>query len=131
MLTAPNNDAGIMFFHSKFNIHNFTFYDLKTRNVLNYVWSEINGEVASSNFMTCYIGYLSKLVEANPGAKKIILWSDGSKYQNRCNILASAMLTFTVTHNVEIFHKYLEVGHTHMECDCAFEHRKSPKKIQD
>ena len=30
----------------------------------------------------------------------------------------SALLTFAVQHQlIMLFHKYLEVGHTHMECD--------------
>ena len=117
LLTVPRNNANIMFFHSRLNLHNFTFYDLKTREVLNYVWSENNGDIESNNFTTCYINYLTTLVSNNPGVEKIILWSDGCTYQNRCNILSSALLTFAVKNKVEIWHKYLEVGHTHMECD--------------
>ena len=117
LLTAPRNNANIMFFHSRLNLHNFTFFDLKTREVLNYLWSENNGEIESNCFTTCYIDYLTKLVVAHPEVKKIVLWSDGCTYQNRCNVLSSALLTFAVQHKVEVWHKYLEVGHTHMECD--------------
>ena len=60
---------------------------------------------------------MSESAERNPGVKTIILWSDGCTYQNRCNILSSTLLNFSVQHEVQIFHKYLEVGHTHMECD--------------
>ena len=83
------------------------------REVLNYVWSEVHGELEVSNFTTCYIDYLSKLVEQNPAVKNVILWSDGCTYQNRC----SALLNFAMQHSIQICHKYLEVGHTHMECD--------------
>ena len=89
LLTAPHNDANIMFFHSKLNLHNFTFYDLKTREVMNFLWNETNGEIESNNFTSCYIAYLEELIEAHRNAKKIILWSDGCTYQNRCSTLAS------------------------------------------
>ena len=46
-----------MFFHSKLNVHNFTFYDLKTHQVMNYIWSEVNRELNASNFTSCYINY--------------------------------------------------------------------------
>ena len=117
LLTSPNNDANIMFFRSKLNLHNFTFYDLKTREVMNYLWTEINGDIESSNFTSCYIDYLTGVLNLHPDTTTIIIWSDGCTYQNRCNILSSALLTFAVRQNVTIFHKYLEVGHTHMECD--------------
>ena len=110
LLTAPHQ-SNMMFFHTELNLHNFTFYDLKTREVLNYVWYEVHGELEASNFTTCYIDYLSKLVEQNPAVKNVILWSD------RCNILSSTLLNFAIQHSLQICHKYLEVGHTHMECD--------------
>ena len=127
LLLAPLNDADIMFFRTKLNLHNFTFYDLKTRKVMNYVWSEVNGEIEASNFTTCYIKYLTELKEKNPELNTVVFWTDGCTYQNRCNILSSALLTFAVDHNITIYHKYLEVGHTHMECDSvhsAIEKRK-------
>ena len=113
LLTAPHNDANIMFFHSKLNLHNFTFYDLESRDVLNFVWTEVNGELESSNFTSCYVDYFNSLLERHPDVRKIIFWSDGCTYQNRCCVLSSALLELAVNHNVEIF---LEIGHTHMEC---------------
>ena len=77
----------------------------------------MNGDLEASNFTSCYINYMSELVERNPGVKTIISWSDGCTYQNRCNILSSTLLNFSVQHEVQIFHKYFKVGHTHMECD--------------
>ena len=43
-------------------------------------------------------------------------------------MLSSALLTFAVQHQVMIFHKYLEVGHTHMECDSV--HSTIDKKVK-
>ena len=90
LLLAPLNEASIMFFHSKLNVHNFTFYDLLTKDVENYVWSENNGTIEASNFTTCYIDFLCKAIEQYPSLSEITLWSDGCGYQNKCNILFSA-----------------------------------------
>ena len=74
-----------MSFHSKLNLNNFMFYDLVTKDVLNYVWSENNGDIKSSSFVTCYVDFLTKSLKENPSLKEIILWSDGCTYQNRFN----------------------------------------------
>ena len=125
---APLNDANIMFFRTKLNLHNFTFYNLVTRDVINFVWSETNGDLKSSSFTTIYIEYLTQLFEKNPKISTIILWTDGCTYQNRCHVLSSALVSFAVKNRVEIYHKYLEVGHTHMECDSVHSNIEKAKK---
>ena len=72
-LLAPFNDANVMFFHSKLNVHNFTFYNICDREVLNYMWSEINGNLDASIFASCDIDYLLKVMEAHPEAMTIII----------------------------------------------------------
>ena len=115
LLTSPRNDSDLMFFHSKLNLHNFTFFNLVNKDVMNYIWTEVNGEIKSSNFTSCYVDYLRNLIKSIPTLEN--MWSDGCSYQNKCSILASALLTFAVKNNVRITQKYLVVGHTHMECD--------------
>ena len=61
LLQAPLNNSDIMFFRSKLNLHNFTFYDLKSRKVVNYLWSEVNGLIEAANFTSCYIDYMTVL----------------------------------------------------------------------
>ena len=76
LLLAPQNNANIMYFRTKLNIHNFTCYDLKTRDVMNYVWSEVHGDLEASIFTSFYIDYLTTIVERNTSCTKIIIWSD-------------------------------------------------------
>ena len=125
LLMAPLN---IMFFRTKLNLHDFTFYNLVTRDVINFVWSETNGDLKSSSFTTIYLEYLTQLFEKNPEISTIILWTDGCTYQNRCHVLSSALVSFAVKNGVEIYHKYLEVGHTHMERDSVHSNIEKPKK---
>ena len=65
LLLGPVNSVNVMYLRSKLNLHNFTFYNLKSRDVMNYLWSEINGEVDSNNFTSCfiYIDYLNSIRE--------------------------------------------------------------------
>ena len=111
LLTAPRNNANIMFFHSRLNLHNFTFFDLKAREVLNYLSSENNGDIESNCFITC-MAYYRLSHKTCCGSSRV----DENSFMERC-VLSSALLTFAVQHKVEVWHKYLEVGHTHMECD--------------
>lgn len=53
----------------------------------------------------------------DPNNKLIILYSDGCGAQNRNSILSKALLNFSMENNVCIIQKYLEKGHTQMECD--------------
>ncbi|CAG9764937.1 unnamed protein product [Ceutorhynchus assimilis] len=47
----------------------------------------------------------------------IIIYSDGCGFQNRNKVLANALLNLAMKHEVTIYQKYLEPGHTQMECD--------------
>jgi len=47
------------------------------------------------------------------------VYSDGCGYQNRNSILSNALLHLSVVRKVTIIQKYLEKGHTQMECYSA------------
>lgn len=51
-----------------------------------------------------------------------------STYQNRNVTLSCALRRFEVTHNIEIEQKFLEKGHTYMECDSV--HAAVGRKIK-
>ena len=89
------------------------FYNLVTKDLINFVWSEINGDLKSSSFATIYIDYLTQLIQGSPDISTIIISTDGCPHQNRSHILSSALVSIAVKNSVEGCHKYLEVGHTH------------------
>ena len=128
LLIAPLNDANCMFFRTKLNLHNFTFFNLFDKDVMNYLWTEVNGDLEASTFTTCFISQLTDVIEKSPSVKIIILWTDGCVYQNRNNILASALANFAAKHKITVYQKYLEVGHTHMECDSVHKCIETAKK---
>lgn len=76
-----------------------------------------NNQLVASTFVSCLIDYMEK--KCLPAEKKpIIILSDGCTAQNRNNVMANALLNFSMLHGVLIYQKYLEVGHTQMEVDC-------------
>ena len=78
--------------------------------------------------MSCFMDYLMQIVEKYPTVRTIILWTDGCTYQNRNSMLASAIANFCAKHEVTVYQKYLEVGHTHMECDSVHKNVETAKK---
>ena len=93
------------------------------------MWGEVNGQIECDNFISIHVDYITQLIENHPSVNVIIIWSDGCSYQNRCKELSSAILRLAIKHKITIFQKYLEVGHTHMECDSV--HSKIDAKLKD
>ena len=61
LLTLPYNKSDLMYYKLKLNCHNFTFVNLKCSQVSNYFWTEVNGGLSASEFITCYINQHKKL----------------------------------------------------------------------
>lgn len=95
--------------------HNFTVYNSATHDAMAYWFDETECSLSASIFATCLIDYLSELLDQ--ASKTIILYSDGCGYQNRNSILSNALIHLSVVRKVTIIQKYLEKGHTQMECD--------------
>ena len=91
-----------------------SFFD---KDVLNILWSEVNGDLEASFFTSCFVSYLELLMEKYPSATVIVFWTNSCPYQNRNAKIASALANFSKSHKITIYQKYLEVVHTHMECD--------------
>ncbi|KAK7478334.1 hypothetical protein BaRGS_00030408 [Batillaria attramentaria] len=81
-----------------------------------FVWDETNGRRGSVEIATCLFLYLKSLPVT---VKDVILYSDCCGGQNRNQYLAAAFLYAleNIPNIISITHKYLETGHTQMECD--------------
>jgi len=66
-------------------------------------------------FTTCIIDYLTNSVL--DGFETVVIYPDGCGYQNRNVTLSNALRKFAVDKQINIEQKYLERGHTQMECD--------------
>lgn len=113
VLLAPKMEASALYYRTKLKVHNFTIYNLKTQDGRCYLWDESEGGLSADEFATIIFNFVCEQI----GKKKIILYSDGCTYQNRNSVLANALLLAAVKMDIEIFQKFLEKGHTQMECD--------------
>lgn len=115
LLICPRLQASSLYYKMKLSCHNFTIFDLTTKDVLCYFWNETEGDLTANCFASCVVDYLNTL--NLQVVKKVVIYSDGCTYQNRNSTLANAILQFVVKNKITVEQKYLERGHTQMECD--------------
>lgn len=85
---APFLPAGKIYFKTKLCCHNFTLYNLGSRDVTCYWFSEDqNNQLAASTFTSIIIHYLEKNCVTDTKLP-IIIYSDGCGFQNRNNVLS-------------------------------------------
>ncbi|XP_041359493.1 uncharacterized protein LOC121375878 isoform X1 [Gigantopelta aegis] len=114
VLLSPRVTASAMYYKTKLACHNFTIYDLTSKNVTCYFWHEGQGDLSANTFASCVVDYI-KAVDGNKDP--FIMYSDGCTYQNRNVYMANALLRLSIDENIVIYQKILEKGHTQMECD--------------
>lgn len=112
---CPYSTASALYFKTKLTCHNFTLFDLTTRHCTCYWFTETAADLTASTFASFVIDYLERhcLSKKMP----IIIYSDGCTYQNRNVVMANALLNLSIKHKITITQKFLERGHTQMECD--------------
>jgi len=113
VLLAPSINSSCSYFKTKLSVHNFTIFNVASRDAMCYVWHEAQGGLTANEFTSCLMDFLSTCTQA----RKVIIYSDGCVYQNKNAVLSSALSAFSTETNTEIEHKYLVKGHTHMEVD--------------
>lgn len=123
---SPDINATAIYYKTRLQVHNYTIYNLVSHQCSNYWWDETQGDLSSSSFVSCIIAHFEKhcLFDTFP----MTLYSDGCCYQNRNQFLSNALSNFAVKYNKIVEQKWLEKGHTQMECDSA--HAKNRKQIK-
>lgn len=117
LLMSPKSNVSSLYYKMKLAVHNFTFFNLETKDGYSFLWNETEGLLSSNEFASIISKFLLSLIPLSEGKDKIILYSDGCAYQNRSTNISNALLHISVTNHVIIEQKYLEVGHTQMEAD--------------
>ena len=115
VLLAPKLKASASFYKTKLAVHNFTLYNLATKSSTCYVWHEGEGGLVGSVFASMVCSYLD--IQITDNIKEVTLYSDGCTYQNRNALMSNALLSLAIKKKVTLYQKYLEKGHTQMECD--------------
>lgn len=112
---APYLQASAIYYKTKLCVHNFTMYNLSTHEAVCYWFDECNASLEASVFASCIVDKLQSIL--NRKLLPVILFSDGCCAQNRNAILSNALLRLAIDKQIIITQKYLEKGHTQMECD--------------
>lgn len=123
---CPSLNASSLYYKTKLCCHNFTVMNVKTKHVMCYWFSEVESDLSASTFASLVVDYISRFTD---NSLPVIIYSDGCTYQNRNNIMANALLFLSVTRNQIIEQKYLERGHTQMQCDSV--HSRIEAKIKE
>nr|CAH7744796.1 unnamed protein product [Callosobruchus chinensis] len=107
-----------MYYKTKLIVHNYTIYNLKSKEAYCYLWNETEGQLTSNEFSSILVYFLeTEIIPKLDSFRTIIIYSDGCTGQNRNAILANALLHVATIHKVTILQKYLLKGHTQMEVD--------------
>ena len=114
VLLCPLLKASALYYKTKLGCHNFTIHEMDSRHVTCYFWHESEGELTANSFASCVADFIDKL---DDGVKELVIYSDGCTYQNRNVTLSNTLLHKAFAKKITIIQKYLEKGHTQMECD--------------
>lgn len=117
LLLCPKSNASALYYKCKLSVHNFTLYDLKSNEGFCYIWNETEGGLSANEFSSILEHFISSRTFLHNTNCKIIFYSDGCNYQNRNVLLSNVLLYLAKMHGITIEQKYLEKGHTQMECD--------------
>ena len=115
VLICPRMLASALYYRTKLSVHNFTLYNLKTKDGYCFLWNESEGGITANEFTTLICNFV-KDFNVEEG-EEVVLYSDGCTYQNRNSILSNGLVNLAMQLNITIYQKYLEKGHTQMECD--------------
>ncbi|GFO22678.1 hypothetical protein PoB_004918300 [Plakobranchus ocellatus] len=115
VLLCPRTNVSALYYKTKLCIHNFTIYDLITKDCVCCAWNEADGGLTTNEFATCVVDYQSQ--DLTP--TEYILYSDGCGYQNLNVTMSSALSYFAIENVKTVTQKILEKGHTMMEVDSA------------
>lgn len=91
---CPQLEASALYYKTKLCVHNFTMYNLGTKDVFCYWFDETNAGLTASVFISCIIHILRRTLEQK--CIPIILYSDGCTAQNRNVFLANALLQLAI-----------------------------------
>ncbi|CAG2207374.1 unnamed protein product [Mytilus edulis] len=131
VLPTPCSLVSQVYYKRKLSCYNLSFYSLGDNKGTCYLWNETEGERGSCEVASCLHKYITSLP---PYVRHISFYSDNCMGQNRNKFVAAALLySVKVNKHINIIdQKYLETGHTHMECDsmhAAIEHAKRKTNI--
>ncbi|KAE8739577.1 hypothetical protein FOCC_FOCC014920 [Frankliniella occidentalis] len=112
---CPKSEVGEFFYKRKLSSYNFTIFDCTTGQAVCYVWDQTVAKRGSDEIASCVLMYFEETVKK--GVNEFRIYSDSCSGQNKNQFLYSMYYLAARRYNIKIIHRYLEKGHTQMECD--------------
>lgn len=117
-LPTPLLTTSKVFYLRQLWTYNFCIHNLITGEAYMYTWDETVAGRGSEEIGSCLIHFIKLLL---PNVTKLIAYSDSCGGHNKNKHICKLFMFLTkATHLEEIHHKFLEPGHTYMECDRNF-----------
>ncbi|KAK3931959.1 Anoctamin-5 [Frankliniella fusca] len=115
VLYCPKSDVGEFFYKRKLSTYNFTIFDCTTGKAYCFCWDQTVALRGSDEISSCILSFFEEAV--SQGVTEFRIYSDSCSKQNKNKFLYSMYYLATMKFNIKITHRYLEKGHTQMECD--------------
>ena len=134
VLTTPCSLVGELYYKHKLCCYNLSFYSLGNSNATCYLWDETQGRRGSCEIGSCILLHLNSLAAATSKVEEVTYYSDTCGGQNRNQFVAAALM-YNIRKNNKIkciSQKFLESGHSEMECDsihATIEHAKKRTRV--
>ena len=98
VLLSPSLNASATYYKTKLCCYNYTIYNKTTHEAMCYMWNETATDLTANTFGCLLYDYIvtnSRCISAD----KIIIYSDGCAYQNRCVQLSNILLLYVKKFN--------------------------------
>lgn len=121
VLPCPRGEVSAFFYRSKLNCYNLTIYNLATKVIDAYVWTEVDARRGAEEIGSHVHKYLCSLPHLHGEQYDVVLYTDNCPGQQKNQFLV-ALYCYEVQklpHIRTITHKFLVRGHTQNEGDCA------------
>lgn len=130
-LSVPFAGDAQIYYKRKLSLFNFTIYD-NTADGYCYLFDETNGVKGCNEVATCLLDYMENKLPAS--VTHLTTYSDTCAAQNRNSYFISMMIMALNRHPTlqQIDVRYLESGHTYLECDsmhATIERRLKKRKV--
>lgn len=115
ILSTPKGNNGEFFYKSKFSSYNFTVFVSGEQQGYCFTWNQTQGKKGCTEVTSCLWDFIKMKVDQ--GIKEFRFYSDNCAAQNKNQYLFAMYVLASIRFNVKIVHRYLEKGHTQMQCD--------------